>query len=591
MKKARHSSHTIPAILAFISLSGAFAADPEPIDFTASERAILSPYENEAAQLGKGTRSFKKATPASIPENFAPWWIRGQGSTLGDSKSQSITADDLYVRAIRHSSQIRVFADLPLIRETGIQEAKGAFDTNTFLEAKFGRSNDPVGNTLTTGGASRFRQDEWSFEAGAKKKLITGTEVSLTQTLSRTDNNSVYFVPNPQSKGTLALSVVQPLLRGAGVGYNRSIMQIAKLDSGIAMQEFVRQSESHLLEITRSYWALYAARVTYLQKSRLVDDTGRVTDELRARQKMDAGKSQLFRAESALASRRADLVRSEAAVRNAQDRLKALTNDPALLVSQNVELIPRDRLVLSASPVDAQSAARAALENRPEINQAFLQLRAATIREKMQKNELMPELNLVLQGSLGGLSDGDYGRAYSRQYDTGGPGYGAGIVFSFPLENHAARARLERRRLELRQQLDQLKTTIDTVLLEVKISAREVSTAYRETQAKYSAVRAFTEDIEAITARRSIQAVGDETLMASYLDTLLDSQDRRAGAEEEFIRSAANYQIAIVNLERAKGSLLTYSDVSIVRDTDEKRLPVIRLEKGARDGKSSRDGK
>ena len=191
----------------------------------------------------------------------------------------------------------------------------------------------------------------------------------------------------------------------------------------------------------------------------------------------------------------------------------------------------------------------------------------------------------------GGLNAGNYGEAYSRQYDTGSPSFGAGFVFSIPLENNIGRARLERRRLELRQQLDQLKTTIDSVLLEVKISAREVGTAYRETQAKYSAVRAFTEDIEAITARRSIQAVGDETLMASYLDTLLDSQDRRAGAEEEFIRSAANYQIAIVNLERAKGSLLAYSDVSIVRDTDEKRLPVIRLEKGARDGKSTREGK
>ena len=305
-------------ILGLISIAGPLAARDAALEPTPAEREILGEYQERVIQNGQIPRSFAKPVSEKIPEDFAPWWIRGQQNTIGDGNHpQGITVDDLYVRALRHSSQIRVFSDLPLIRETGIREARGAFDTNAYLQGKFDRSNDPVGNTLTTGGASRFQQDEWSFEAGAKKKFITGTEVTVSQQLSRTDNNSIYFVPNPQSKATLAVSVVQPLLKGAGTGYNRSIIQIARLDSDIAMQEFLRQSQSHLLEITRTYWALYAARTTYLQKARLVNDTARVTDELRARQKVDAGQSQLFRAESALASRRSDLVRSEAAVRNA----------------------------------------------------------------------------------------------------------------------------------------------------------------------------------------------------------------------------------------------------------------------------------
>ncbi len=574
------------------------AADgPAPLLPDSTEQTILDDYKMEAASLGHGVKSFGKTSDASIPADFSPWWIRGQKNSIGDRKGKPITIEDLYLRAIRYSKQIRVFGDLPLIRETGIQEAKGAFDTNAFLQGKFDHLNDPVGNTLTTGGATRFRQDEWSFEAGVKKKFVTGTEVSLSQNLSQTANNSIYFTPNAQSKGQLSLSIVQPLFKGAGVEYNRSIMRIARLDSDIAMSEFIRQSESHLLEVTRTYWALYAARVTYLQKARLVDETARVSDELKARQKVDAQQSQLFRAESALASRRSDLVRSEAAVRNAQDRLKALTSDPNLMDSPNVELIPGDRLILGGASVDPQAAAAVALENRPEINQAFLQLRAATIREKMQRNELLPELNLVLQGSLGGLSGGDFGNAYGKQYNTGGPGYGAGIVFSFPLENNIARARLERRRLELRQQLDQLKTTIDTVLLEVKISAREVATAHRETQAKYSAVKAFTSDVDSLLARRALQTASpapgadDASQTAFYLNNLLDSQDRRSNAEEEFIRSAANYQIAIVNLERSKGRLLNYKDITVVRDKDPKGLPELHLEKGARDGKSARDAK
>jgi outer membrane protein TolC len=604
------------ALLSVTLLAPAWSAEPEPLPDNAAISAgfavpsksgigpgtsatptaggfDLSDYERQIAAMPARPRIFStEKMPAKIPADFAPTWIRGQRTRIGGTGSSRIlSAEELYRRALQHSKQIRVFSDLPLIRETGIQEAKGAFDTNTFLQGKFGHTNDPVGNTLTTGGASRFKQDEWAFEAGARKKFVTGTEVTLSQKLGNLDNNSIYFVPNPQSTASLALSVVQPLLRGAGLSYNRSVMQIAKIDSQVAMREFIRQSESHLLEITRTYWALYAARVTYLQKAKLVDETGRVADEVRARQQVDARQTQLFRAQSALASRRSDLIRTEAAVRNAQDRLRALTSDPELLDAPDSELIPADRLILSSPAVDMQAAAHAALQNRPEITQAFLQLQAATIREKMARNELMPELNLVLEGSLGGLTGDDVATAYGRQYNTGGPGYGVGLVFSFPLENNIGRATLERRRIEMRQQLSQIKTTIDTVLLEVKVSAREVATAYRETQAKYEAVRAFTEDLETLQARRGVQELRDEVQASNYLDTVLDAQDRRSDAEEEFIRAAANYQIAVVNLQRAKGNLLVYSDVTVMRGKDEKNLPQLWLEKGARSGKTTYEAK
>ena len=573
----------------------AWSAEPEPLPENAAASAgfDLTEYEGQIAATPARPKSFSNdKAPAKIPSDFAPWWIRGQRNRIGDKgTARTLSVEELYQRALRHSKQIRVFSDLPLIRETGIQEAKGAFDTNTFLQGKFGHTNDPVGNTLTTGGASRFQQEEWTFEAGAKKKFVSGTEVTLSQKLGHLDNNSIYFVPNPQSTANLSLSVVQPLLKGAGVSYNRSVMQVAKLDSQVAMREFIRQSESHLLEITRTYWALYAARVMYLQKSKLVEETGRVADEMRARQQVDARQTQLFRAQSALASRRSDLVRAEAAVRNAQDRLRALTSDPELLGAPDSELIPADRLILSSSPVDPQAAAHAALQNRPEITQAFLQLEASTIREKMARNEIMPELNLVLEGSLGGLTSEDIGTAYGRQYNAGGPGYGVGLVFSFPLENNIGRATLERRRVEMRQQINQVKTTIDTVLLEVKVSAREVATAYRETQAKYEAVRAITEDLETLQARRGVQDLRDELQAATYLDTMLDAQDRRAKAEEEFILAAADYQVAVVNLERAKGSLLIYSDVTVMRGKDEQNLPQLWLEKGAHNGKTTYDPK
>ena len=588
----------------------ASAAEPEPQlpdrwQVTPAEENLLGTFDKDIGGIGHKPKRFATTpSPEKIPGGFAPWWLRGQRNSIGKTTvPQSISLEELYVRAIHHSAQIRVFSDLPLIRETGIQEAKGAFDTNAFLSAKFGRRDEPVGNTLTTGGAARFKQDEWEFEAGIRKKVVTGAEISISQKLFRDDNNSIYFVPNPQARGTLELNVVQPLLKGAGVGYNRAVIEIAKIDSDIAMSEFLRQSESHLQEIARAYWSLYAARVTYLQKLKLLEDTAKLADEIKSRQKLDADSAQIFRAQSAVASRKADLIRSEAAIRNAQDRLKALTNDPALADGADVELIPADRLVLGGEPVDAQAAATVAMRSRPEIHQAFMQLRAAIEREKMSKNELLPELNLVLQGSLNGLDDGDYGDAYSRQFDSGKPGWGVGLVFSVPLENNAARARYERRRIEHRQQLAQLQTTVDTVLLEVKISAREVATSYREALAKYAAVTAYAEDIATLEARRDVQPFMDPAVAAlmspeatksaqasqtaDYIDRMLDAQARRAAAEEDFILAAANYQVALVNMQRAKGKLLRYEDIEVLRDKDANGLPLLYLDKTG--GKNVRD--
>jgi outer membrane protein TolC len=557
---------------------------------TPEERQLHREARESVYQNEPSGRPRHQIVGAEIPPDFSSSWRKQEHNSLETGKSRPVTLEDLYLSAIHYSTQIKVFSDLPLIRETGIQEAKGDFDTKSFVQSQFAHTNNPVGSTLTTGGPSRFIQDEWDLQSGLKKKFVTGTEVTLSQQFSRASNNSIFFVPNPQSTAQLTLTIAQPLLKGVGIEYNRSVLQVARIDSEIAMSEFIRQSESQLLEIARSYWALYAARQNYWQKAGLIDQTVGITDELRERLSVGTPQTALFRADSALASRRSDLVRAGAAVRNAQDRLRTLVSDPVLLAASASELIPADEPLLSGPPVDATHAGYVALQKRPEIKQAFLQLRAATIREKASKNELLPELNLVLQGSLGGLNNGNVATAYGDQFSTGGPGGSVGIVFSYPLENNEARARYQRRQLEARQQIEQLRTTVDTVLFEVKVSAREVETAYREAQAKYTAVKAFTEDVDSLNARRTVDTTTDPIQLSNYLNATLDAQDRRSESQESFDFAVADYQVALVNLERAKGNLLDYEAIGIVRTTGKDGLPRLRLEKGG-EGKSAIEGK
>ena len=106
-------------------------------------------------------------------------------------------------------------------------------------------------------------------------------------------------------------------------------------------------------------------------------------------------------------------------------------------------------------------------------------------------------------------------------------------------------------------------------------------------QAKYKSVQAFEEDLKNIESRRQLLASSsnNEMAMNDYLDKVLDAQDRKARSEEEFIDSAAEYQIAIVNLERSKGKLLSYSDIGVYRTRDMHGLPLLYLQKNQHSSK------
>jgi len=270
------------------------------------------------------------------------------------------------------------------------------------------------------------------------------------------------------------------------------------------------------------------------------------------------------------------------AVKNTEDRIKALINDPSLLPSASTELVPVNAPSLRELKVDMKQAAAAALENRPEIQQAFLQLKTAAIRKNMSKNELLPQLDLILRTSIAGMDKaGRLTDGWDNMWRDAHPGFLVGLRFDYPLENNAAKARLRRRRIEIRQQLAQIQTTVDTVLLEVKISAREVATSYRELRTRYESLLAAQEDLRILQKRWESNLGAGTKPAIGYLQLLMDSQDRLAEAQETFARDLAIYNFATLNLQRAQGTLLKYEDLRVVRTEDDSGLPKLHLQKAA----------
>ena len=177
-----------------------------------------------------------------------------------------------------------------------------------------------------------------------------------------------------------------------------------------------------------------------------------------------------------------------AAVLNAESRLQSLVNDVGYT---DCELIPRDLPTFQLIPVSATESVMTAFQYRPEVAQAVKQIRAACIRMNMSKNELLPVLNLITETYVSGLEDdGQAFDAWARQFDTGEPSYGIGLQYEVPMWNRAAKARLQRRRLEVRQLQNQYATTLETIRLEVAVAVREIETSGEELSTKQQAMRA-----------------------------------------------------------------------------------------------------
>lgn len=550
---------------------------PAPLAATQGEGGLrlLVPHPIDGIETAEPLPAPTPATPSPAEEPLAAdvpavqpgWWDQVIADALRpNARTLPLTLEQTLLRTLQHSAQVRVFSDLPLIRETAITEADAAFDWTAFMESRWNDLSDPIGSTLTAGpGVTRYHDNHYTFSGGARRRLVTGAQVEGRQDFGWQDTNSQFFVPNPQGTSRITLSFTQPILRGSGQVYNTSLICLASIDARIAQDEFLRQLQGHLLEVTRAYWALYLERGTLYQKLASFRRAEEIVTQLDKRRALDASEAQYKAARAALTSRRSDLQRAEAAVKNAEARLRALVNDPEFGSFDCVELAPIDLPSYQLVPVDVQQSLGEAVCYRPEVAQSLKQIHAASVRLNMSRHELLPVLNLVAETYVAGLArNGNVGLAWGNQFDTGQPGYSVGLQFEMPLGNRAALARNQRRAIELRQLQNQYQVTLQTVGLEVEVAVREVETSQLELGAKAEAVAAREDQLTYLETRW--EKLPREDLAASFmLENILNAQDRLLEAEFEYLQSNVTYNLSLMNLKRATGLLLQHELVDLRR--------------------------
>jgi outer membrane protein len=463
-----------------------------------------------------------------------------------------LSLQEAIARVVKHSLAIRVEGYNPAIKESLIHEAEANFDAVAFGNSQYSHSNEPLLAPSNSNGTN------WTNTFGIKQLLPTGTQIQASTGFALRDTAPGFSAPPGKSYYTanINLQLVQPLLRGFGADVNEATIYLAQRDLRISLSQFKQQVMTTVGDVEEAYLNLILARTNLEVLERLVAASEGTYNDVEARKGIDATKASINQALSALESRRADLHDAQKFYRAASDKLKSLLNDPELDINSNILINPIDRPIAEPIQYDALECIQTGLRQRPEMQQARLQLERADIVLKVAKNDLLPKLDLTLAFQSNGFDRGldqAYGSTFDHNFDET-----VALKFEMPLGNRFAQSVVDRRQNERRQAITNMVQNAQLIVLDIKTQLREVYSNFDVIKYRDNVRKAARDEFEGIIDLENIRPRTPE-----FLQLKLDSQAKLAQAEQQLIQVIVNYNLAIERLERAKGTLLEYDRISL----------------------------
>jgi len=432
-------------------------------------------------------------------------------------------------------------------------------------------------STSQLNGASSLSQLQHNFSASYARTLATGTTVGVTATMSRVSSNSVLSTFNPSYSGRVTYSASQHLLQNFGRDINmRQIVQ-SQNNQKISESQFEIQLSSILVTAQKAYWDLVFSEGDLKVKQESLELAKRTLEE--NKQKVEIGtmaRIDVVQTQLDVAQRNDTVVGASGTVTQAQDQIKKLissSNDPSLfLISLKPMETPR---APRANEIPTLSDAVAtALENRPEIRQAMLDLKNKDIDVNYTKNQKMPVFDVnasynqngtggtqtvrgnvlgnstVLDVIPGGVFDA-FGQLFGYKYT----GYSIGFSLVIPLSNKAAEADFSRAVNERKLSSSKINATTQGIELEVRNAL---------TQLQVAAARVDTARVTLDLARQTLDAEKAKfDLGTSILKFVLESQRDVAADESAQLQAEVNYTKALIDLDRAMGLTLQRNNIQL----------------------------
>jgi len=561
----------LACLVGLVGAPSAPAQPPEP-----AEEAPPGPAAEPAAPAGEPA-----AADAAAPETGS---AAGPGEP-GRSEELSLSLADAIRMGLENNLDVEALRYDPYIAYEDTEIAWGAFDP--VLDSDFGydRVETPSASTIAT--------SDPTAPAGITTTIVESTGGSggflgLVPLLgsryearfggSRDTSNLVIDTLSPEYNSSWSIGFTQPLLKDLFWNAEWTNVKLTRIGYDVSLEGFRKDVMDTVQRIQNLYWNLIAREDQVRVAEKSLETARALLEQTRTQHEVGVvSKVEVVEAEAGVAQRDFELIRAQNLYRNSQDQLIDAVIGPGLTADSTLQIRPTDRPGdYLPYDMDPQLAVQSAFAHRPEIAQADKLIEQREVARAFARNQQLPSLDALVsygnQGLAGRTSPDcidfrtgaacvtDVKRSWSgsnNDFFTGDAAeqFSARALLSIPIPNTSARHRASQAELELRRATSQKRRLEQSIILEVRTAIRNLSDAQKGIEA---ARRARDAAAEQLRAERIRLEYGEST----PFDVLLRESDF-VRAESEEINAFQVYRTSATGLDRAQGTILRNSNVSI----------------------------
>lgn len=493
-------------------------------------------------------------------------------------QAHALSLQEAVTRALETNEGIIIQKRAARIADADEVAVRGAYDPVLGVDAGWNETTPPINSAFSGAPEESLAPTTETVDAGAtlRRLFASGGELQLRARSSRIDSDGSFNLLAPAYDAQLGAEFRQPLWRDRAIDPARVELRVAAADrdrAGAALRGEVRDT---VARVEQAYWSLVAA-LRFVEVER--EAVGLADEQLtETRIRIDSGaapEAELAQPQAELERRRGNLLEAEELAARAENALKLLVLGDDETDLWAATLMPADDIEIEATEVRLADELARALAARAEVDAAEAVLERRRVEAEFADDRIHPSLDAVVSYDRFGLAGdinpaggfipgfdevpeqlvGDFGDALSRIGDGDFDDTRIGLVFELPLGNRTAEANAEIAGHVQRQAEADLARVRKVVRAEVLDAAASLETA----GARIAATRAAMEAAEVqLDSEQERFGVG---LSTNFL--VLTRQNDLSNARLNHIRALADYRAALVEMDRATGSLLVERSIEI----------------------------
>jgi outer membrane protein len=420
--------------------------------------------------------------------------------------------------------------------------------------------------------------DYQTYAMQYQQSFLTGTYAQLTYGSTHNRFNSPLYDINPYTSGYVDLQISQNLLQGFGIGVNNRNIRVAKNNLKVTDLQLKLQVITTVSAVLNLYWdlvsfnedlrikqeALNTAQQLYEGNQKQVQiGTLPAIEVTRAAAEVSAAKENLLIAQT-------NVAQQETVLKNSLSR-----NGVVSQALDEVHVLPLDHIAVPETE-DLKATAELvnqALQQRPEIAKAKINIESSTINLGGSRNYLLPTLQANFELTNNGLSGqanpaslpyglvappayaGGYGNVLRQIFSRDYPNYSAGFSLNIPFRNRVAQADYVADQISLRQ--NQL--LYQKAVSQIRVDVKNAVIGLQQARARYeTAVATRSLAQQTLGAEQNRFRFGESTIAI-----VVQAERDLAADQSAEVQAMANYTHARIAFDEAVGQTLDVNNISM----------------------------